>query len=191
MHRPWNGSRGGPAMPPGSVSTSACLPLVVLVPPAWRHRSRTASPTEGDAWNAPTEHRGVMVDEEQKFEYDVQLTRRPDDTLRALYPGMTVRSTEAQTALRRWVDGPEELSALLVEIGSLGLTLTDVHRVMSVEDADVGGSRRDQHRATSASSVGAGLYEVRVVGELGGSSLRYLKCTHYAVQKQTLVRLTL
>ena len=112
-----------------------------------------------------------MVDEEQEFEYDVQLTRRPDDTLRALYPGMTVRSTEAQTALRRRVDGPEELSALLVEIGSLGLTLTDVHRVTNVE--------------------GAGLYEVRVVGELGGTSLRYLKCTHYPVQKQTLVRLTL
>jgi hypothetical protein len=112
-----------------------------------------------------------MVDEEQEFEYDIQLTRRPDDTLRALYPGMTVRSTEAQTALRRRVDGPEELSALLVEIGSLGLTLTDVHRVTNVE--------------------GAGLYEVRVVGELGGTSLRYLKCTHYAVQKQTLVRLTL
>ena len=126
-----------------------------------------------------------MVDEEQEFEYDVQLTRRPDDTLRALYPGMTVRSTDAQTALRRRVDGPEELSALLVEIGSLGLKLTDVHRVMSVEDADV------QHRATSTSPVGAGLYEVRVVGELGGTSLRYLKCTHYPVQKQTLVRLTL
>ena len=112
-----------------------------------------------------------MVHEEQEFEYDVQLTRRPDDTLRALYPGMTVRSTEAQTALRRRVDGPEELSALLVEIGSLGLRLTDVHRVTNVE--------------------GAALYEVRVVGELGGSSLRYLKCTHYPVQKQTLVRLTL
>jgi hypothetical protein len=112
-----------------------------------------------------------MADEEQKFEYDVQLTRRPDDTLRALYPGMTVRSTEAQTALRRRVDGPEELSALLVEIGSLGLTLTDVHRVTSGE--------------------GAALYEVRVVGELGGASLRYLKCTHYPVQQQTLVRLTL
>jgi hypothetical protein len=114
-----------------------------------------------------------MVDEEQEFEYDVQLTRRPDDALRALYPDMTVRSTEAQTALRRRVEGPEELSALLVEIGTLGLTLTDVHRVTSAEDA------------------GAGLYEVRVVGELGGTSLRYLKCTHYPVQKQTLVRLTL
>ncbi len=132
-----------------------------------------------------------MVDEEQEFEYDVQLTRRPDDALRALYPGMTVRSTEAQTALRRRVEGPEELSALLVQIGTLGLTLTDVHRVMSVEDADPGTAPGDQHRATSKSPAGAGLYEVRVVGELGGTSLRYLKCTHYPVQKQTLVRLTL
>ena len=97
-----------------------------------------------------------MADEEQEFEYDVQLTRRPDDTLRALYPGMTVRSTEAQTALRRRVDGPQELSALLVEIGSLGLTLTDVHRVMSVEDADPDEVRRDQHRATSSSSWARG-----------------------------------
>jgi hypothetical protein len=131
-----------------------------------------------------------MVAEEQEFEYDVQLTRRPDDTLRALYPGMTVRSTEAQTALRRRVEGPEELSALLVEIGSLGLTLTDVHRVRGVEDADPGAAPRDQPRATGTSPVG-GLYEVRVVGELGGTSLRYLKCTHYPVQQQTLVRLTL
>ena len=136
----------------------------------------------------PTEHRYGMADEEQAFEYDVQLTRRPDDTLRALYPGMTVRSTEAQTALRRRVEGPEELSALLVQIGTLGLTLTDVHRVMSVEDAAAHG---EEHRATSTRSAGAGLYEVRVVGELGGTSLRYLKCTHYPVQKQTLVRLTL
>jgi hypothetical protein len=132
-----------------------------------------------------------MVAEEQEFEYDVQLTRRPDDTLRALYPGMTVRSTEAQTALRRRVEGPAELSALLVEIGSLGLTLTDVHRVMSVEDADLGAATRNQPRTTRTSRVGAGLYEVRVVGELGGTSLRYLKCTHYPVQQQTLVRLTL
>ena len=131
-----------------------------------------------------------MVAEEQEFEYDVQLTRRPDDALRALYPGMTVRSTEAQTALRRRVEGPEELSALLVEIGTLGLTVTDVHRVMSVEDDDPGAGR-DRHRAMSKSPAGAGVYEVRVLGELGGTSLRYLKCTHYPVQQQTLVRLTL
>ncbi|MCY4727433.1 hypothetical protein NYO98_14185 [Nocardioides sp. STR2] len=116
-----------------------------------------------------------MVDEDQAFEYDVQLTRLPSDTLRQRYPHMTVRSTAAQTALRRRVDGPAELSALLVEIGTLGLTLTDVHRVASVEDGP----------------AGAGLYELRVLGELGEPSLRYLKCTHYHVEKQALVRLTL
>jgi hypothetical protein len=116
------------------------------------------------------------VDEEQAFEYDVQLTCEPDQSLRKRYPHMTVRSTEAQTALRRRVQSPEELSALLVEISTVGLTLTDVHRVAS---------------AAGASSAGSGVYEVRVVGELGGPLLRYLKCTHYSVQRQTLVRLTL
>ena len=132
-----------------------------------------------------------MVGEEQEFQYDVQLTRWPDDTLRERYPQMTVRSTEAQTALRRRVGGPEELNALLVQIGSLGLTLTDVHRVTTVEDLGPGVARGEERPATGAGSAGAGLYEVRVVGELGGSLLRYLKCTHYSVQRQTLVRLTL
>jgi hypothetical protein len=112
----------------------------------------------------------LAVDEAQAFEYDVQLTCEPDESLRERYPHMTMRSTEAQTALRRRVESPEELSALLVEIGAVGLTLTDVHRV-------AGG--------------GSGVYEVRVVGELGGPLLRYLKCAHYSVQRQTLVRLTL
>jgi hypothetical protein len=116
-----------------------------------------------------------MAHEDQAFEYDVQLTRLPSDTLRERYPHMTVRSTAAQTALRRRLQGPEELSALLVQIGTLGLTLTDVHRVTSAGEGP----------------AGAGLYELRVLGELGGSSLRYLKCTHYPVQEQTLVRLTL
>lgn len=114
-----------------------------------------------------------VVDAEQAFEYDVQLARRPDDSLRELYPGMKVRSTQTQTALRRRVEGPEELNALLVEIGTVGLTLTDVHRVTSAEGAE------------------PGIYEVRVVGELGGPLLRYLRCAHYTVQEQTLVRLTL
>jgi hypothetical protein len=112
---------------------------------------------------------GPVADAGQAFEYDVQLSRRPDDALRELYPDMTVLSTEPQTALRRRVEGPEELSALLVDIGAVGLTLTDVHRVTTTED----------------------VYEVRVVGELGGPLLRYLRCAHYTVQEQTLVRLTL
>ncbi|HSF97915.1 MAG TPA: hypothetical protein VLA55_04420 [Ornithinibacter sp.] len=115
------------------------------------------------------------VDEAQAFEYDVQLTCEPDESLRKRYPHMKIRSTQAQTALRRRVRSPEELSALLVEISTVGLTLTDVHRVASAADAQ----------------PDSGVYEVRVVGELGGSLLRYLKCTHYSVQRQTLVRLTL
>jgi hypothetical protein len=131
------------------------------------------------------------VDEEQAFEYDVQLTCEPDQSLRKRYPHMTVRSTEAQTALRRRVQSPEELSALLVEISTVGLTLTDVHRVASAADAQPEADRLAQHRTAGASSAGSGVYEVRVVGELGGPLLRYLKCTHYSVQRQTLVRLTL
>lgn len=131
------------------------------------------------------------VDEAQEFEYDIQLTCEPDESLRKRYPHMTVRSTEAQTALRRRVESPEELSALLVEISTVGLTLTDVHRVAGAGCVQTEADRPAQHRAASPPSAGTGVYEVRVVGELGGPLLRYLKCTHYSVQRQTLVRLTL
>lgn len=131
-----------------------------------------------------------VVDDEEAFEYDVQLTGRPDDLLRERYPHMTVRSTETQTALRRRIEGPEELSALLVEIGTVGLTLTDVHRVVIPEDAEPDAARRGQHPG-AACAVGTGIYEVRVVGELGRPLLHHLRCAHYAVQQQTLVRLTL
>ena len=47
------------------------------------------------------------------------------------------------------------------------------------------------HRVACAEGAEPEVYEVRVVGELGGPLLRYLKCTHYSVQRQTLVRLTL
>jgi hypothetical protein len=134
--------------------------------------------------------RGSVVDEEQRFEYDVQLSRRPHESLRERYPDMTVQSTEAQTALRRQVAGPEELSALLVEIATLGLTLTDVHRVASAGDAEPA-RRPAPARATPADAAVSGTYELRVVGELGQPLVRHLGCTHYPVQKQTLVRLTL
>ena len=134
---------------------------------------------------------GPVVDAEQAFEYDVQLTGRPDDSLRELYPDMRVRVVEAQTALRRRVEGPEELSALLVEISTVGLTLTDVHKVAGAEHAEPDPDMRARPATVGARSTGSGIYEVRVIGELGAPLLRYLKCAHYPVQKQTLVRLTL
>ncbi|WP_416952931.1 hypothetical protein ACNKF0_13695 [Nocardioides sp. T5] len=120
---------------------------------------------------------GAVDGAEQVFEYDVQLSGWPDESVCERYPGMRVRSTDAQTALRRRVEGPEELNALLAEISTVGLTLTDVHRVASVDDAEPEARR--------------GVYEVRVLGELGEPLLRYLRCAHYPVQRQTLVRLTL
>ena len=135
------------------------------------------------------------VDDEQVYEYDVQLARHPHESLRELYPHMTVRTTEAQTALRRRVGGPEELSALLGEISTLGLTLTDVHRVMTDADTDAdteAAAARNARRPDTDRRVPAwGTYEVRVVGELGKPLLRHLGCVHYPVQKQTLVRLAL
>jgi hypothetical protein len=131
------------------------------------------------------------LDEAQEFEYDVQLTCEPDESLRERYPHMTIRSTQAQTALRRRVESPEELSALLVEISTVGLTLTDVHRVASAADVHPDADRPAPHRVGGAWPAGSGVYEVRVVGELGGPLVRYLRCTHYSVQRQTIVRLTL
>lgn len=105
--------------------------------------------------------------------YEVQLTGRPPDWLRTDHPDMTVRTVPAQTALRRRVTRPQDLDALLHDIGTVGLTVTGVHRA---ED-----TRR----------TGATTYEVRVAGELGRPLLRHLRCTHYPVPQLTVVRVTL
>ena len=132
-----------------------------------------------------------VVDDEQVYEYDVQLARHPHESLRELFPHMTVRTTEAQTALRRKIAGPAELSALLVEISTLGLTLTDVHRVVDVGDPEPDAAGPTPRPGVGKTSAASGTYEVRVVGELGKPLVRHLGCEHYPVQKQTLVRLAL
>ena len=105
-------------------------------------------------------------DEQRGLRYEVQLTGHPPDWLQDRHPDMTLRTLPAQTALRRQVDRPQDLDALLREIGTVGLTVTGVHR------------------------AGAATYEVRVAGELGRPLLRHLRCTHYSVPQLTLVRLT-
>ena len=59
---------------------------------------------------------------------------------------------------------------LLEKVFSVGLVLTDVHRLPP--------------------SAGLATYEVRVAGDLGEPLLRYLRWFHYTVPEQTLVRLT-
>jgi hypothetical protein len=83
---------------------------------------------------------------------------------------MTVRSTKTQTALRNRVMESQQLDDLLEKVFSVGLVLTDVHRLPT--------------------TAGLATYEVRVAGELGEPLLRYLRWFHYTVPEQTLVRLT-
>jgi hypothetical protein len=113
---------------------------------------------------------GVRVEEDPEVLYDVHLGRRPPESLRSRFPSMTVRSTEPQTALRQRVNEPRQLDDLLEKVFSVGLVLTDVHRLPP--------------------SAGLATYEVRVAGELGEPLLRYLRWFHYTVPEQTLVRLT-
>ena len=113
-------------------------------------------------------------------QYEVQLTGHPPDWLRADHPEMVLRTVPAQTALRRRVDHPRDLDELLREIGTVGLTVTGVHRAVATRRGPLPVSRE----------TGAATYEVRVVGELGRPLLRHLRCTHYSVPQLTLVRLT-
>lgn len=125
-------------------------------------------------------------EDEREFSYQVQLTGRPPESLRSQYPSMTMHTTSAQTALRRRCEAPEQLDELIREVGAVGLTLTDVHRV-----AGAARSADDDTLPTPRQSAGSATYELRVAGVLGGALLRHFHCSHYAIPEQTLVRLAL
>ena len=110
---------------------------------------------------------GTQADEQVL--YDVHLGRRPPEHLQSRFPAMTVRTTTSQTALRQRIMEPRQLDDLLDKLFSVGLVLTDVHRLPT--------------------SAGLATYEVRVAGELGEPLLRHLRWFHYTVPEQTLVRL--
>ena len=100
---------------------------------------------------------------------------------------MTIRTTGAQTALRREVDTSEQLDGLLHALGTMNLTLTDVHRLPGPPAVPVVASAC--HEGARLGSGQRATYEVRVAGELGGPLLRHLRCSHYRIPAQTLVRL--
>jgi hypothetical protein len=114
------------------------------------------------------------VEADREVVYDIQLHRRPPDALRSQFPTMALRSTGAQTALRRQVGDLGQLDDLLQKLSSVGVVLTDIHRLPP--------TARDR-------VAGAVTYEVRVAGELGDSLLRYLSWPHCVVPEQTHVRL--
>jgi hypothetical protein len=125
--------------------------------------------------------------------YDIHLSQNPPESLRQQFPSMTVAASGAQTALRRKVNGPGQLTSLLRDLSAVGLVLTDVHLVSPADlEADGGsdgpsevhGGRPGQETSQSVT------YEVRVAGAIGDRLLHSLRCTHYAVPEHTLVRLT-
>lgn len=105
--------------------------------------------------------------------YDIQLGRKPLESLRAQCPFGQTRRTPAQTALLDEVREPAQLDSLLDKLFSVGLVLDDVRRL-----AD-----------PPAGEHGMATYEVRVEGEIGAPLLCYLDWRHYIVPEQTLVRI--
>jgi hypothetical protein len=123
--------------------------------------------------------------------YDVELRRRPPQALLSRFPSVSVRTTGAQTALRRLVDGPAQMGALLRDLVSLGLVLTDVHRLPprpGPHPADPGAATEPGRPAVNPAAPA--MYEIRVAGELGAALLNHLQCAHYDVPQQSVVRLS-
>ena len=126
---------------------------------------------------------------EPEILYDILLRRRPPEFLESRFPSMTICTTGAQTALRRRVQGPGQLDVLLHKLCSVGLILTDVHRLPAAGHDRFPTDGGPGSAEVAALSAGCVTYEVRVAGELGARLLRYLRWSHYAVPEQTLVRL--
>jgi hypothetical protein len=115
----------------------------------------------------------VDLEDDREVVYDIELRRGLPDALRSQFPGMAVRTCVPETALRQRVCEPAQLNALLHKLSSVGVVLTDVHRV------------------TPVAQTGGATYEVRVAGELGQSLLHYLSWPHTLVPARTQVRLAL
>ena len=124
--------------------------------------------------------------------YDIHLRRPLPESLRSQYPSLIVRKIGAQTALRQQVRGPAQLDALLQKLCSVGLVLTDVHRLPPAASGCLsahGQSSDTESAETDGGRVQGAVYEVRVQGELGETLLRYLRWSHYVIPEQTRVRL--
>jgi hypothetical protein len=114
----------------------------------------------------------ALADPDRTVVYDIELHRRPTESLRSEFPAMQVRTVGPQTALMLHTDEPTELDSLLHELSSLGVALTGLHRTGEVDL---------EHEGTT--------YEICVAGELGEPILRHLRCPHHVVPEQTRVRL--
>jgi len=66
---------------------------------------------------------------EPRAVYEIRLRGTARDTLRERFPTATVLSTRTETVLVRHVEEPAELDALIEQLLSMGLVLTEVHEL--------------------------------------------------------------
>jgi hypothetical protein len=112
--------------------------------------------------------------------YEIRLAGAPPDSLRRRFPTMRLQPLRDQTVLFRRSAGPDDLDALLDQLRSLGLPLTEIHRAPAAPVPDP---------ADAPESGGTRSYEVRVEGELGDTLLRYLRWSSCVVADQKSARL--
>ncbi len=70
------------------------------------------------------------ADEEPTAVYEIRLQGTSAEPLRQKFPAAVVSTTRSETVLLRRVEEPAELDALLEELLSMGLVLTEVHELM-------------------------------------------------------------
>ncbi len=75
--------------------------------------------------------------------YEIRLQGAPPQTLRRRFPTMKVCVGPPETLLFRRVEEPAKLDELLEQLLSMGLVLTEVHRLpLPCVDPRAGGSKR-------------------------------------------------
>jgi hypothetical protein len=107
--------------------------------------------------------------------WDIQLEPWAPGQLRSEFPEMQVSASGPRTVLRLGSGDPQDLSALLEKLRTVGIVPDGLSRSGGLDS-------RPGTRPT---------YEVWVGYELGAPLLAYLNCEHHLIPSQTQVRLRL
>jgi hypothetical protein len=81
--------------------------------------------------------RPVSEYDEPTAVYEIRLQGAPPESLRRQFPTAAVLTTRTETVLFRRVEEPAELDALIAQLLSLGLVLTEVHEMQLASPAVV------------------------------------------------------
>lgn len=81
--------------------------------------------------------------DEPKATYEIRLHGASPEPLRRTFPTATVCTTRSETVLFREVNEPAELDALIHQVVSMGLVLTEVHEVAAATSFGRGAAPTD------------------------------------------------